>query len=104
MAGTTGTTRLQARRFHAVSIVAGSKGCAQAQALKNVRLLSTSSPRVPVVGCDRPAECACRFHHYDDRRAGPRRSIERIGAAPPWQKAERRSRRGRRAGDFSEDE
>ena len=42
-------------RYHAVSIVAGPVACAQAKALKGVRLLSLEAPRLPIVGCADPA-------------------------------------------------
>jgi hypothetical protein len=61
-------------RYHAVSIVSGSDACAQAKALKGVRLLSLSAPRLPIVGCTSPESCHCKFQHHTDRRAGPRRS------------------------------
>lgn len=103
MAGTT-SSRSPHLRFHAVAVVTGSKACSQVQALKNIRLLSVAAPRLPIVGCDRPHECTCRFNHYNDRRAGPRRTVERIGASPMWSRHERRARRGRRAADYGDDE
>lgn len=91
-------------RFHAVTVVPGADACPQAQSVRNLRLLSADEPRLPMAGCDRPDQCACRFKHHDDRRAGQRRRVERSidpqkQAKPP----ERRSVLGRRATDWPED-
>jgi hypothetical protein len=67
--------------------------------LASQRLLSAQAPRLPIFGCDRPADCACTFRHYDDRRAGPRRASENGRRADAWVDAERRSARGRRESD-----
>jgi hypothetical protein len=88
-------------RFHAVSVVAGANACAQAKALKGIRLLSPEAPRLPIVGCTNPAGCTCKYQHHDDRRAGPRRSGLRnvrrdVGGAD----ANRRRLLGRRDSDY----
>jgi len=91
-------------RFHAVSIVSGERGCAAAQALKNVRLLSADAPRLPLANCDQPGSCTCRFQHHSDRRVGPRRITEiRENARRQFHAHDRRDRRGRRDSDFEEE-
>jgi hypothetical protein len=71
--------------------------------VQHVRLLSATQPRLPMVGCDRPDLCDCRFKHHDDRRAGPRRRVERTGGAAPREETERRTLRGRREVDWPEE-
>jgi hypothetical protein len=91
-------------RFHAVSIVGDANACAQARALKGVRLLSLEAPRLPIVGCTNPEGCQCRFQHHEDRRGPPRRSGLRpsagVGAAP---ESNRRRMPGRRDSDYADD-
>ncbi|HEX9207785.1 MAG TPA: hypothetical protein VF851_06080 [Steroidobacteraceae bacterium] len=91
-------------RFHAVSVVTNSHACPAARALKDVRLLSSDAPRLPLANCDNPELCACKFQHHDDRRAGPRRQTEiRQAAGRQFRSHERRDRPGRRDSDFPED-
>ena len=90
-------------RYHAVSIVAGPVACAQAKALKGVRLLSLEAPRLPIVGCADPAGCHCKFQHHSDRRAGPRRSDIRAATSSGSSiDADRRRSIGRRDSDYLE--
>ncbi len=91
-------------RFHAVSVLAGAHACPAVLALKDVRLLSLAAPKLPLANCDNPAACDCRFKHYDDRRAGPRRTTEiNESARRPVVTVDRRDRRGRRASDYDEE-
>lgn len=91
-------------RFHAVSVLSNSHGCAAAQALKDVRLLSADAPRLPLATCDRPATCACKFQHHGDRRLGPRRATELSeSASRHFVTHDRRDQRGRRESDFDEE-
>jgi hypothetical protein len=91
-------------RFHAVTVVAGSHGCAAAQVLRDVRLLSADAPRLPLANCEHPATCTCRFQHHDDRRAGPRRALEVSRSASRHLVVhDRRERRGRRESDFDDE-
>ena len=92
-------TRSPRLRFHAVTVMPGADACPQACALLGVRVLSADAPRLPIVGCDRPDRCDCRFKHHDDRRAGQRRRVSRT---PPL--GERRSVQGRRAVDWPDEE
>jgi hypothetical protein len=94
-----GTPKL---RYHCVSIVAGTNGCAAALELRGVRVLSAEAPRLPLPGCEHAESCNCTYRHHDDRRAGPRRADERGTLADPWALTERRRRGGRRATDFDD--
>lgn len=87
-------------RYHAVEIIAGPDGCPAARELKGVRVLSAEAPRVPLSNCDRPHQCACRYRHHDDRRAGPRRTDETEALPRTWAYTNRRKLRGRRDQDF----
>jgi hypothetical protein len=91
-------------RFHAVSVLSNSHGCAAAQALKDVRLLSADAPRLPLATCDHPERCECRFQHHNDRRVGPRRATEiSDSASRHFHTPDRRDQRGRRESDFDEE-
>jgi hypothetical protein len=89
-------------KYHSVSIIPGPKVCAQVQSLRGVRLLSLEAPRLPLVGCNCPADCTCKFQHHSDRRAGPRRAAE--GGSKPgttWAAdSNRRRAPGRRDADY----
>lgn len=89
-------------RYHAVTIVAGTNACAQARALKDVRMLSVEAPpRLPVVGCSNPEGCTCKYQHHADRRAGPRRNeLPKAGAMQAA--ANRRRMVGRRDSDYDD--
>ena len=88
-------------RYHAVSIVSDSTACGQARALKGVRLLSLSAPRLPIVGCTNPDGCHCKFQHHPDRRAGPRRSGLRSARPGTLSTTDdRRRSSGRRDSDY----
>lgn len=79
--------------YHAVSIKAGSGGCAHALELKGRRFLSAEAPRMPVPDCDAET-CACVYTHHDDRRVGRDR---RTRSAVP--RKDRRVGQGRRQTD-----
>jgi hypothetical protein len=87
-------------RYHCVSVVGGPGACPAVKALASKRLLSVEAPRLPIAGCDRPADCACKFKHYDDRRAGPRRATEGGRPAKVSVNTQRRRMGGRRDSDF----
>jgi hypothetical protein len=92
-----------ATRWNAVAIIAATGGCEAARALKGKRFLSAEAPRLPLAKCNAPAECRCVYKKYPDRRAGPRREVEKTGLqrALPGND-ERRRRRGRRSTDTDE--
>jgi hypothetical protein len=83
--------------FHAVSIDAGSRACAEARELEGRRFLSSSAPMLPLRGCTQ-ATCHCRYVHHSDRRASHDR---RVNLANPHAHSmtDRRSSSGRRLTD-----
>lgn len=56
-------------KYHAVSVKFSSNACDAAKATTGVRILSSTSPRLPLPECD-AAECRCGFVHHKDRRSG----------------------------------
>lgn len=90
----------QAASYHAVAIRHPKDACQAARDAAGQRYLSKEAPLLPLKDCTQPAQCECRYQHYDDRRAGPRRESE--GAPPPEARRERgddREERGRRRED-----
>ena len=85
------------QRWHAVVIVAPSSACAAALACKGKRYLSSEAPRLPLSNCD-ARSCGCKYRHFGDRRAGPRRA-EETGPGAKRPVSDRRVRKGRRAVD-----
>lgn len=83
-------------RWHAVSVVPGSRACKAAEALKGQRFLSKEAPQLPLPQCD-TAECRCKYRHYEDRRGPPRRAES--GAPASRTTTDRRRSRGRRETD-----
>ena len=88
-------------RFHAVAILPGPGACEYVCALKGQRLLSLEAPRLPLIGCSCATQCECRFQHFSDRRAGPRRMDER-GNTGKLDAPDRRRAPGRRDTDVTE--
>jgi hypothetical protein len=86
-------------KYQCVEIIAGTKACAAAKSLKNVRLLSAEAPVLPLSTCETPADCQCVYVHFNDRRHRPRREDEHVTRAIPYTHDERRIGRGRRATD-----
>jgi hypothetical protein len=87
--------------YHAVTIVPGPRCCAHARALQGQRFLSKEAPALPLRGCN-SADCTCRYEHYDDRRARPRRAHDMGVAVDGWVEEDRREadkKRGRRNSD-----
>ena len=87
--------------YHAVAIWPPRDACDAARAVKGERVLAQDAPLLPLERCDRAARCSCRYQHYEDRRAQPRRQAD---GAPPSAAAaasdvERRVSVGRRAED-----
>ena len=83
--------------YHAVSIVAGPKACAEARERQGERFLSTSAPMLPLRECTQ-ATCHCRYVHHDDRRS---ESDRRVNFANPraHSMSDRRTSAGRRVTD-----
>ena len=88
-----------AKAWHAVAVVAGRWPCAEVQTLGQRRFLADEAPRLPLSRCDWTWRCQCIYRHYADRRAGPRRTLERDGLPGSWFGTERRQRSGRRSTD-----
>ncbi len=84
--------------YHAVSIEAGSRGCAAARGQEGKRYLSSSAPMLPLKDCTSPT-CNCRYVHHNDRRTADR--DRRVNFANPHahKMADRRSGGGRRITD-----
>jgi hypothetical protein len=91
------STRKPSHRWHAVTIVAPSRACEAALACKGKRFLSSEAPRLPLAQCD-ANRCDCKYRHFPDRRAGPRRA-EETGAPEKRTQSNRREKRGRRSVD-----
>ena len=86
-------------RYHCVTVVPGNTSCAAAQGIYGQRLLSADAPRLPLANCETPGECKCTYRHHDDRRAGPRRAVDREEIADPYSATARRRAYGRRSTD-----
>ena len=86
------------QHWHAVMVVAPSSACAAALACKGKRYLSSEAPRLPLANCDAEA-CGCKYRHFEDRRAGPRRAEEKAAPGAKRPVSNRRVRKGRRAVD-----
>ncbi len=54
-------------KYHAVSLEISGNACEAATAIKGIRVLSSTSPRIPLPECTAPV-CKCRFIHHNDRR------------------------------------
>jgi hypothetical protein len=89
-------------QWHAVSIVGGPGHCPAVEGLGPKRFLADEAPRLPLPECSSAWRCKCVYHHFSDRREGPRRAAERDGLGRPWIGAERRETRGRRADDSAD--
>jgi hypothetical protein len=66
-------------KWHAVAVSAGNSGgsCCRASVLaRNTRYLSPEAPPLPLAGCTQPESCHCKYRHFSDRRAGPRRTTD----------------------------
>jgi hypothetical protein len=85
---------------HAVSVVTGPRCCAEAKALRGQKFLSRQAPALPLKDCNRD-DCTCRYEHYEDRRATPRRARDMGVAVDGWVEEDRRGsvKRGRRTVD-----
>ena len=62
--------------WHAVAVSTGKPCCRASAAARGTRYLSKDAPPLPLTGCTQPESCLCRYKHYSDRRAGPRRSTD----------------------------
>jgi hypothetical protein len=88
-------------KYHAVSLEFSGNACEAATANKGIRVLSSTSPRIPLPECTAP-ECKCHFIHHNDRRqASDRRSPYRQSISGDTGEfiKERRHRGDRRSND-----
>jgi hypothetical protein len=86
-------------KWYSVSVLPGKRCCQAVKAIARKRVLSAEAPRLPLPGCDLRT-CECRYQHHTDRRATPRRGVDREALPRQYEGAERRaSRRDRRRPD-----
>jgi hypothetical protein len=78
--------------WYAVSVVPGVRACGAVKALTGKRWLSAEAPRLPLPKCD-ASTCDCRYQHHPDRRAAPRRRVDRDALPRNFDGQERRTRR-----------
>jgi hypothetical protein len=62
--------------WHAVVVSSGMSCCHASIVARNTRFLSREAPALPLIGCTQPKSCTCKYKHYPDRRAGPRRATD----------------------------
>ncbi len=87
-------------KWHAVTIVVQGTSCSAATLCRNKRFLSTQLPALPLRDCDKSAGCPCKYKHYDDRRAGVRRTDDvHPDLRSVFLERNRRGKRGRRTVD-----
>lgn len=90
------TYPLRIEPWSAVRIVTHGDTCAKVLALRDKRFLARDAPVLPLQGCTLHAACNCIYHHYADRRAGPRRDGAATARGPVGTPLERRGPRDRR--------
>jgi hypothetical protein len=59
--------------WHAVVVTTGKSCCQASIGARHTRFLSKEAPPLPLAGCTQPKHCLCKYKHFTDRRAGPRR-------------------------------
>lgn len=84
--------------WKAIAVVATENCCEAARRCTGKRFLIPEVPRLPLRECSAP-HCECKYRHYDDRRASPRRSIDRGGFPRTVPTTDRRSTITRRSLD-----
>lgn len=93
--------------WHAVAISSGQLCCRASVQARNVRYLSSEAPPLPLAGCTQSNSCTCKYKHFGDRRAGPRRTTDSdlyknalsAHRIPKLTFTDRRTSGGRRADD-----
>jgi hypothetical protein len=80
--------------WKAIAVMPSENCCQWARLCTGKRFLIPEVPRLPLQGCD-AQQCECKYRHFEDRRAKPRRSVER-GGFPKLVDAERRATDNRR--------
>jgi len=74
-------TSATVEKWHAVSVVGGTRACAASLRLKGLRFLSAEAPRIPLGDCTMPGGCNCVYRHFADRRARERRVPTAVSTA-----------------------
>lgn len=83
-----------------MTVVLRESSCAAATMCRSARYLAGEAPRLPLPKCPHPEQCPCTYRHFDDRRAGPRRSADVRGLQDSGKPTgNRRLDRGRRESD-----
>src|ERR1700722_13337959 len=59
--------------YRAVLVVRGIRCCSAVNEIAGKPYLFREAPRLPLVKCTMPANCACKFKKASDRRDGERR-------------------------------
>ena len=85
-------------KYRGAEVIAADGACDAAVSLRNLRLLSSDVPVLPLKACDRPATCKCKYRHFDDRR---RVFPRRVPHATTYRGVEQRVWRGRRESDYA---
>jgi hypothetical protein len=83
--------------YRAVSISSATECHATAKDGAGKRYLLHEAPRLPLVGCAKPADCSCKFRKHADRRDGDRRLLGATETTRWFSGSERRKHGGRRA-------
>jgi hypothetical protein len=95
--------------WHAVAVTTPAGTCCRASLqARKIRYLSSEAPPLPLSGCTQAKQCVCKYKHFPDRRAGPRRVTDseryKNALSRPTETrltiSERRRRGGRRATDL----
>jgi hypothetical protein len=89
------TSRPATNPWKAIAVEASANCCEAARRHAGKRFLIPEVPRLPLKECGSP-HCECKYRHYDDRRAMPRRSAE-LGGFPKPVPTDRRATVTRRA-------
>lgn len=82
--------------FRAVVILSGPVCCQTVRDAAGQRHLMRAAPRLPLVGCDTPQQCTCRFKKIADRRDTDRRLLGGNATNRWYVGTEKRSRASRR--------
>jgi hypothetical protein len=88
-------SRQPSNPWKAIEVVASGNCCEAARRCIGKRFLIPQVPRLPMKECRAP-RCECKYRHYDDRRAMPRRAAE-LGGIPKPVPTDRRATVSRRA-------
>jgi hypothetical protein len=85
--------------FAAVAVLPGPKCCAAVRKLEGSTWLAREAPRLPLIDCQNPADCHCRFHKLADRRIHEQRATYVNWSGLSYSGVEKRRSGGRRKRD-----